>query len=261
MVSIVSALLVALSLFVVMIPQPTRAQDDQRLVFGNQLDGSALLLDSFPTSEETTLAAPDRALGRARGGRAMMTCALTHQGGLDDCRLVPGTETPTGFGFGTAVIRKASDYRFRSVGPMPKGRIALTELWTMLGNGPPAANPAEDAFLLAALQDNLDPARGLPLATPIFQETDEAAVSSYGLIGHYFPKKAAEAGVAGIAVVECKVVLNRRLEPCLGLGDAPLMYGFMGSAIRMAHAGYMRAPANLPVGTSARFVVRFPKPK
>jgi protein TonB len=62
-----------------------------------------------PTGEELARAYPDRALRREVEGSATLSCAVTAQGAVRDCRVV--AESPEAYGFGEAALKLARYFR------------------------------------------------------------------------------------------------------------------------------------------------------
>jgi hypothetical protein len=111
-----------------------------------------------PSKEELAAAFPPQALQKGVDGVAAATCKVTSDGALEGCKLLQ--ETPTGFGFGAALLSLAPKYRlpekFQAPGGVfrlqqrfdpPKSRYAS---WTLIGNptwlGAPSTGDVAKAF-------------------------------------------------------------------------------------------------------------------
>lgn len=72
-----------------------------------------------PTPEQVAAALPAAAREAGVGGKVVMRCMLTYDGGLDDCLVV--VETPAGLGLGPAAVGLARAFQLN---PMVDGQSA-----------------------------------------------------------------------------------------------------------------------------------------
>jgi periplasmic protein TonB len=123
---------------------------------------------------------------------------------------------------------------------------------------PPAPDPKLqaqiDAFLAAA-----DPQKGPPIAAPVFKAPGQYAY--LGMVGGYFPDRAARMEQNGYALIQCVSSQTGHLEGCKALATVPTDWGFDDASLRMAKAGYVSiAPdSTRPMGESVRVVIEFKK--
>jgi TonB family protein len=120
---------------------PSQASDSERIVFAFTLHPTAITPDVLaiphlverprllkaPTDHQLTLAASDHALARKINGSAVMSCLLTQQGALDDCRIL--RESPPDAGYGQTALKVARFFKFspelRDGEPVGGGIITL----------------------------------------------------------------------------------------------------------------------------------------
>jgi TonB family protein len=62
-----------------------------------------------PTDAQLIKAYPDKALYASKSGHVLMQCAVKTDGTMADCKITE--ETPTGYGFGAAILKLAPLYR------------------------------------------------------------------------------------------------------------------------------------------------------
>lgn len=179
-----------------------------------------------PTGEAMVAAYPAAARLAHAGGRVVLSCAATAQGGLDECRVV--SQSPEDQGFGEAALTLAPGFRMR----------------TELADGSPAAGRriiVPIRFVLPEPPDNF------PHRAPVFHD----AKSSYpelGPAGPYFPDRAARNLMNGSAVIQCRAAADGRLTECIPVSDTPKDWGFDYAALRMALKGWITAAPRLENG-------------
>ena len=163
---------------------------------------------------------PAEARQAGQGGRAVMRCHADAQGSVSDCRLV--YETPSGAGFGAALLKIAPSYRVdrRRVGS--DGLIDIVETWTAADRGPDWLRKPSAEQLLAV-----------------------------------WP--AAAAGESGRAALDCLVAPQGGLYDCRVVEESPSGRGFGDAALALAPQLLMK-PSTLkgrPVFGAVAFPIKF----
>jgi hypothetical protein len=111
-----------------------------------------------------------------------------------------------------------------------------------------------------AIKAAIDPSKSPPIAKPIFPA--KHPFPELGPPGPYTPERPSRLGIGGVAVIECALALNGRLNKCTLLADDPLGFNFGDAALRMAQTGYLKAksPESFSNGDRIRVIVTFPVP-
>jgi hypothetical protein len=111
-----------------------------------------------------------------------------------------------------------------------------------------------------ALKVAIDPSKGPPIAEPIFPESH--SFPELGPPGPYTPERPVRMGLGGVAVVQCALALNGRLNKCALIADGPIGLNYGDAALKMASVGYLKAkiPAAFNDGDEVRVIVVFPRP-
>lgn len=155
-----------------------------------------------PSKDEIKAAYPPSALARKITGKAELSCLITPERTLTNCRV--DQESPTGEGFGSAALTLADRYRLQATDELGRdvvGRRDRIEI-TFLAPGDTA----------------LDWAR-----KPSGEQMRAA-----------LPKLAQESGVPGRALINCGVTIEGLLENCRVAWERPAGYGFGAAALKLA---------------------------
>lgn len=179
-----------------------------------------------PTGEAMLAAYPAAARLAHAGGRVVLSCAVTAQGGLEECRVL--SQSPEGQGFGTAALTLARGFRMR----------------TELADG----SPAEGRRISVPIRFVLpEPPDIFPHREPVFHEARNG-YAELGPAGPYFPDRAARNLVSGSAVIQCRAAADGRLTECIPVSDTPKDWGFDYAALAMAKRGWLTAAPRLENG-------------
>ncbi|MGA0607741.1 energy transducer TonB [Phenylobacterium sp. VNQ135] len=148
-----------------------------------------------PSPEAGDAAWPEAARKQEIGGQAAASCAVEPDGRLKDCRVV--LETPSGQGFGKALVGLAPLYR-RDMKRYPAERAVIVHDWYEIDTPPDwRKKPSPE---------------------------DLAAV---------FPREALIRGMDGQAIITCTATVHGTLSDCIALWDKPAGMGFGGAAIAL----------------------------
>lgn len=164
-----------------------------------------------PSIEEMFVVWPKEAMQRGRGGRGTISCKISVQGMLFDCRVV--SEEPAGAGFGAAAIALTPQFLMKP--PMLDGKpvsggtieIPIRFVWPAGVSGTGRSKGASAASNVPWLQ------------APTYAEVVAA-----------FPAKAKDRKVGGQATLSCKFKADGRLDDCHVLGESPFGMGFGAAA-------------------------------
>lgn len=195
-----------------------------------------------PSIEEMFVVWPKEAMQRGRGGRGTISCKISVQGMLFDCRVV--SEEPAGAGFGAAAIALTPQFLMKP--PMMDGKpvaggtveIPIRFIW-------PAGAPGTGRSKGATAASNVP-----WLQAPTYAEVAAA-----------FPAKAKDRKVGGQATLSCKFKADGRLDDCRVLGESPFGMGF-GAAAKTLLPGFLGPTAfgdGTPIkGAMTQLPVTFP---
>lgn len=198
---------------------------------------TAPLWTAAPTRAQVAAVYPRAALARSEQGKAILDCALTDQGRLNNCRSI--FEQPQGREFAAAARSLAPQFqavppRNAAGAPVRGARVQLPIVFspsTATNTGPQIARPEWGR---------------LP-------EGEQAAAA--------FPAQAKAAGVnVGQAVLDCGVEAGGRLAGCRVASETPAGMGFGQAALKLAPSFAMKAWTSdgRPVdGARVRLPVRF----
>lgn len=142
-------------------------------------------------------------------GTALITCLVTVQAVVRDCRVL--AEDPPGKGFGAAAIQIAPNVAYKPAtksGAPVDGRMLLRVAWK--GEGP--TGPGER------------------IMTNFWWD----AAPSAAQIDAAYPKAALRKGVEGNAVMRCELTLEGSLKRCKTVSERPQGYDFGDAALKLA---------------------------
>ncbi|MDZ4372295.1 MAG: energy transducer TonB, partial [Phenylobacterium sp.] len=174
-----------------------------------------------PTADDIMAVWPGRAMREGYGGSAVLSCIVTVQGTLRDCRVE--SETPQGGGFAGAALVLSSQFVMR---PALKGGVPIESAVRIPINFPRPARKTGSHIRPATDTDIKGPAvyRKLPwLKAPTVSDVLAA-----------YPEKAKAERVAGSAALSCRIGRDGRLSACEILRELPERYGFGAAARKLA---------------------------
>jgi TonB family protein len=179
-----------------------------------------------PTGEAILAAYPEAARLAHLGGRVFLSCSVTAQGGLEECRVL--SQSPEDQGFGAAALVLAPGFRMREV--LSDGAPALGQRFTIpIRFVPP------------------DPADAIPWREVVFHPTTKT-YDALGPVGPYFPDRAARNNVEGVAVIQCRAAADGALTQCVPISAAPAGWGFEDASRIMAQRHWITAAPRLENG-------------
>lgn len=154
-----------------------------------------------PSKDEIKAAYPPSALARKITGKAELSCLITPDKTLSDCRV--DRESPASEGFGAAAMTLTSRYRLQTTDELGREVVGRRD-------------KIEITFL-APGDTLLDWAR-----KPTGEQMNAA-----------LPKLAREAGVSGRVMLSCDVTVGGMLRDCKVAWERPLGYGFGDGALKL----------------------------
>ena len=171
-----------------------------------------------PNADDMAAVYPAKALTAHLGGRAVIQCAASADGGLSGCMVT--AEEPAGEGFGQAAMSLTPKFRMQ----------------TALQDGAPASGLTFSIPIRfkapAAVSAPPPPDRAL-------RYTKEAGSRGPG---PYYPEAAAHAGVSGAALLECDAAASTGvLSNCALVEEAPQLQSFGAAALKMAERAWIFA--------------------
>jgi TonB family protein len=168
-----------------------------------------------PSSSDIQGVWPTEAYRRGDGGKATISCAVTVQGTLRDCKVV--SEEPSGAGFGGAAL-------------------ALTKQFVMrpaLRDGKPVESTARIPInfpRFVPMQNALPPAKH----SLVYTQLPWRQAPTYADVLAAYPAKAKAEKVGGVAALDCEIKKDGALGGCRTLKEAPKGYGFLDAAKKLA---------------------------
>jgi TonB family protein len=168
---------------------------------------------------------PDTAYAQYRpksfngAGSAAISCTITAEGALSDCKVTD--EDPPGAGFGEAALRMSTLFRMRPRS-FSHARVAGGTFVTRIRF--PASEPADLPGVHSAVITNPDWVR-----KPGAEE-----------FARFYPKKALETGTSGLATLQCSVTAAGKLSGCVALDESPEGQGFGEAAVKMGQFFQMK---------------------
>ena len=180
-------------------------------------------------------------------GRAAITCVVTIEGLLADCRVV--SETPPGAGFGQAALLLAPRFLMRP--PMIDGKPVGGQQVTIPLNfeGPLSVPEPEQTGSRVVQSQNL----GIRLVSdPVWTDAPSSAEASAA-----FPTKAPPDTHIGHVVLQCGLKTDGRLRDCEVSSEQPRGQGF-GAAARSLAPRFRVAMETLEAGDLSRTQINLP---
>lgn len=166
-----------------------------------------------PSAENIMAVWPRQALERGVGGRAKITCVVTVQGALRDCKVVE--ESPTGVGFGAAALALAPQFLMRPAlkdGKPIQGEVSIPV------NFP---NPGK------ALGSRLVPETADTMGTErVYGNVPWVQAPTYAAMLAAYPAKARAQKAGGFVTLGCRVGTDGKLGSCEELREEPKGLGF-----------------------------------
>jgi hypothetical protein len=191
----------------------------------------------LPTEADMAAAFPAKATADHVGGRAIVGCAVTADGGLADCTVV--SEDPAGYGFGPAALGLTPLIRLdRSTGRPEVGERLNLPIRFMA--------PGVDAP---------------PTVRQVKFVGHADSYADLGPVGPYYPERAVEARHNGLAVIACIAAEQGVLTDCKLDSETPRNEDFGPAALMMAKRKWIvaapRADGAPEVGAVELFRVPF----
>ena len=163
-----------------------------------------------PTAESLSSVYPTAARRKGLDGRASISCIVTIQGALRDCKVL--SEDPVGYGFGGAAIALSPQLLMKpalKAGRPVEGTVRIPITWSGM-RGLPAFAPAKGDVVYTHLPWT---------QAPTFEEVLAA-----------YPAKARARKVGGAVVLDCMIEKTGGLSHCRTIREAPAGYGFVSAA-------------------------------
>jgi TonB family protein len=195
------------------------------LVLMGGAEVARLIWTAAPTAEAMVAAYPGAARTAHTGGRVVVSCVATAQGGLDNCQVI--SEAPPDAGFGAAALVLAPGFRMREV----------------LSDGNPSVGLR---FNIPIRFVPPEPAETDPWREVVFHKP--GAYADLGPVGGYYPERAARLRMQGRAVIQCRAAADGRLSACQPVEESPTDWGFSEASLRMAQTGWITAAPRLADG-------------
>lgn len=198
-----------------------------------------------PDTEAFARVWPSESYRRGQGGSALVTCKVTIEGTLVDCKVVK--ETPAGLGFGPAALMLTPSFLMSPQKvdgvPVPGARVTIPINFKLDGARPGMGG------------------RDIKVAA----WAPWAAAPGAGDVAAAYPERAKARQVAGHVVLRCGVRVDGGLRSCDTISENPVGAGFAGAARDLSRKFRARlGPEDLKTIRSGdlRVVVaiHFPKP-
>lgn len=194
-----------------------------------------------PTPEQLLAVWPTRDLGQVRTGKGVISCSVSIQGALFDCRVV--SEEPVGSGFGAAALAVAPQLLLKPGLRNGKPEVTSDVHIPVNFGGRPTSYLGNDAKTLTR---------------PVLTNVVWTEAPTYAQVVAAFPVKARIAKTGGNVVLDCSFKSDGRLTGCEVLGETPkgldlgraaktLMPLFMGPTLRSDGASTLRAGVQIPI--------------
>ena len=162
---------------------------------------------------------PGQALFESKEGRATLVCRARSDGVISGCAVE--AEEPAGYGFGAAAISLSKRIKAGPCSGAESESIRIP-LKFVPPPEPPSRDPVFDPQAKTYARGRLWPA------------------------GPYWPEYALETGLAGVAILDCKLQPNGRLWPCRPAAASRGGEAFADASLKMAERGWMRAAPLAP---------------
>lgn len=168
-----------------------------------------------PTAEDIESIYPRAAVRKGSDGNARISCIVTVDGGLRDCRIEK--ETPAGLGFGQAALTLVQQFGMRPAirnGKVVEERVNIPVGFIGAGTRTGSHIPGDTTQGMQRV------ARNVPwLKAPTFAQMTQA-----------FPSRAKERNLVGRATLSCTFRSDGGLNACFVTNEDPIGLGFGAAA-------------------------------
>lgn len=168
-----------------------------------------------PTADDIKAVWPREAWRTGQGGKATISCIVTVQGTLRDCKVL--AEEPADVGFGSAATVLTKQFVMR---PAMRDGKPIESMVRIPINFPTFA---PDAARLPPSTSSL-----------VYSHLPWKKAPTYSEVLAAYPAKARAEKVGGIASLDCKIGKDGGLAQCRTLKESPKGYGFLGAAKDLA---------------------------
>jgi len=182
-----------------------------------------------PTPQDLLTVWPVEAWRKGLGGKAVIGCTVSLQGGLFDCVVLQ--ETPQGAGFGAAAIALTPQLRMRPAthdGQPVIGSVTIPVNFDGRGAGGRALSPTDK--VVTGVQWREAP--------------------SYADVVAAYPPKARAKALGGQVMLDCAFREDGRLKDCNAVAESPKSLGFAAAA--RALSAKFAGPTTLPDGSQTK---------
>lgn len=170
-----------------------------------------------PTAENLMAVWPRQGLERGLGGRAKLTCIVTVQGALRDCKVVE--ESPPGIGFGAAALALTPQFLMRPAmkdGKPVQGEVSI-----------PINFPSPGKALGSRIVPDTE---GLVGGERIYGNIPWVQAPTYAALLAAYPAKARAQSAGGFVTLNCRVGTDGKLGSCDEIREEPKGLGFSKAA-------------------------------
>ena len=193
-------------------PQPGDARDVSIIVDNQPIDSPADWVKQ-PTGRDVLSVFPTEAYKNGISGSALLTCAVTLQGALNEC--IVEEEFPGGMGFGSAAVALAPQFTMKPArfnGVPTKTTVRIPIRFKTQGKGRSVSSGSK--------------------ILPVNLAWTEAP--SYGDVLAAYPKRAMEKKLGGRSTLACQMTVEGRLSECWAIKPDATNYGFDTAAKALA---------------------------
>jgi TonB family protein len=188
-----------------------------------------------PTPEDLLSVWPRDAFKKGYGGKAIIACRVTVEGGLRGCTVE--SETPAGAGFGGAAIALTPQFLMKPAmrdGVPVVGDVRIPVIF-------PTPDPPTGSLLRGAgFYTNM--------ARVSLSNVAWSAAPSYAQVAAAYPAKARQKQIGGRATLSCTFKAEGRIGSCDTVTEEPKGYGFASAAKSLA--GSFVGPSTMTDGSS-----------
>ncbi len=188
-----------------------------------------------PTPEDLLTVWPRDAYKKGYGGKAVIACQVSVQGGLRECAVE--SESPAGAGFGSAAIALSPQFVMKPAtrdGQPVVGAVRIPVIF------PTPEIPTGSLLAGAGFYTNL--------ARVSVSDVPWRAAPTYAEVAAAYPRKAREKQIGGRATLNCRFKADGRIGSCDTATEEPKGQGFATAAKSLA--GRFVGPATMADGSS-----------